>query len=154
MGHRARRDRLTPFPTRPLGATVWPVSDEGVDAVDIVRTVWRTYERQGLAAALSVLPVEVECVAEEGESLRGREAIREHLKRLRETRVEYEPRAHRFERHGEHVIVSGALRRVSPEGLADRTFYWTYHLHDGEIVRIEGFGSREAAVARLDGAPA
>jgi limonene-1,2-epoxide hydrolase len=117
--------------------------------LETVKSFWKALERGGFEAILGWVHDDVEWIAREGLTVRGREELTAHLAELREQEISYEPRSYGFEQHGPWVLVAGGLRTRGPSGLSDVQRHWVYRVQSGLIVHMESFSSREEALRRI-----
>ena len=117
-------------------------------AAEQVRALWDAFASRGLAT-LDRLDDECEWDATPefpDAPARGGREMRAYLERLAQDGVRVEPTLHTCEEIGDHVVVGGRMRVVSPTVLSDSPLFWLYRIRGGRVCRIESYASRRAAL--------
>ena len=79
--------------------------------------------------------------------LDGPDAVAAWWRTLAENGTEIEARPLDYEMRGDCVIVRGYIRHRQNRVLAERMTFWLYEMCDGQIVRMESYPTRDAALA-------
>jgi ketosteroid isomerase-like protein len=122
------------------------------DRKEIVREIWRVYEREGEEAGLEAL---LECCHPDAVFelytagdvvLKGADEMRDFLRRRAEEGAIIEARVHRIAEEGDTVIVRGGIRVRRPGRLADAQVCWRYTF-DGDRIASTRYRPLESADA-------
>ena len=117
-----------------------------------IRKVWEVFETSGPVASTEALMgishenVELRSYIargvarpgeDEGDVIRGREAVIAFLRRTTDEGVSIKARARSFDVEGDSVLVSGSARVVRRDGsFAETKLRWTYRFRDGLVEEI------------------
>jgi ketosteroid isomerase-like protein len=82
-----------------------------------------------------------------GPSLDGPDAVLAWWKSVAASGAEIEARPLDYEVVGDCVIVRGYIRHRENRVLAERMTFWLYEISEGQIVRMESYPTRAAALA-------
>jgi hypothetical protein len=83
-----------------------------------------------------------------GRTLHGHAGLRAYFAGLQRDGVAQDAHAYAFEPVADDVVlVSGALRVQTAQGLQDRQLFWLYRVCGGRLVAAESYTTRAAAVA-------
>ncbi len=116
-----------------MAATVEP------DRIAQVRAIWAAYARGGVEAVRRVAGQEVEWLP------RGRD----QPAGLKDDGPDVSAVVHALESHGSCVLALGGLRTFRAGGFVDVQPSWVYFFSGTRLVRVEGFSTREAALAAI-----
>ena len=124
------------------------------DPVEIVKEAWQRFASGGVPAAQSLLAEDVEWTSRAGSDrlCKGRHALLQHFRQMAVSGTRLEAVGHRFEDHGDCVVVVGRVRLLGPEGLYDIPMSWQVVVRDGLIVCVRA--RRRVEDARADCADA
>jgi ketosteroid isomerase-like protein len=119
--------------------------------VELVRRLWRSFDRDGLDAVLAAVDPDVvwEPYAAGGRALHGPEAVREFYAESAKVGRTSTPEAYSFEAHGDCVLVTGSLRFEQGGALSERQLDWVYFFRGPTLVRAASFPTRDAALAAI-----
>lgn len=87
-------------------------------------------------------------------TLHGREEILAWSDAQRAGGMKLEARPLGYEVVGTFAIVHGSLRQRYNGALSEKQVYWRFGIHDGSIVSMQSFATRDAALADLQSAAA
>ncbi len=118
------------------------------DPVELVKKAWERFATGGAPAALALCAHDLVWVPHDGGEYRGSEALLERFRARAVKGIRVEPIGHRFEDHGDCVVVVGRVRVLGPDGHYDVPMNWQVDVRDGLITRIQA--ERRVEDARAD----
>ena len=125
------------------------------DPVEVVKDAWRRFAAGGAPAAEPLLAPDVVWTPHDGlEPVRGRAALMAHFRAMAMAGTRLEVVGHRFEAHGDCVVVAGRVRVLGPDGLYDVPMNWQVDVRDGRITRLHAERSLQQAREGCDSAVA
>src|SRR4051794_34635992 len=104
--------------------------------VALVERLWDALQRGGVDALVALTDESVvwRPFAAGGRTLRGHRDLRAHFARLQREGVSHRAHPYAFEALGAScVLVAGALRVQTQQGLEDRQLFWLYRVRDGRL---------------------
>ena len=122
-----------------------------MDPVDAVRAMFEAFTEGNLEGVFTVTDDETEFWphAAGGRVFRGRDEIAAYVSELAGRGERHEATLYGIERHGDVILVSGALRVSGPGHLTESQLIWSYRFEDGRLRRACGHPSRAAALEAL-----
>ena len=123
------------------------VSDDPL--VHRVETMWRAYLDDGLEAYLALCDDDCDFVphAGGGRVLHGPDELRAFYAERPNERLE--ATVYSIERHGDAVLITGALRIMRRGSLTESQLAWVYHFSDGRLRTAVSYPSRTDALRAL-----
>ena len=117
------------------------------EPVELVKEAWRRYAVGGVAGVEHLLAPDVVWVPHDrdGVPVRGRAALMASSRAMAMAGTRVEAFGHRFEDHGDCVVVAGRVRVLGPDGLYDVPMNWQVDVRDGRISAVRAERSLEQA---------
>jgi anti-anti-sigma factor len=120
--------------------------------VELVRELWRRFERDGVESALGLVDEDVVYLMqlEGGRVLRGTEDVLALFADAHRRGIGVEARLDALEGRGDDAVVaSGTVRLQGPDGLDETRYHWVFHFADGRLRRLSVYDDREEALSSL-----
>jgi len=126
------------------------------DKVVAVRRLWEAFAEGGVDAVLEVCDPDVEwsLFGTDGQVVRGHDGLRNYMNEVAAHGDQIDADAYTYDPVGDDaVMVSGHVRRRTPQGMTDTQLHWIYRFRDDRLVRFDAYQTREEALraARGDG---
>jgi len=118
------------------------------DLVAQVQAVWEAYARGGVEAMLEVVDDDVEWQPHQagGRVLHGAEEMRAFWAERVTAGERMEPTVYDLQRHGDCVVMTGALRVLSHGRLTESQLAWVYTFDDGRLRTASAYPTRAQAL--------
>jgi ketosteroid isomerase-like protein len=119
------------------------------DNLALARRVFGWFKDRDAEAFLSALHPDIYAhpSLDGGPVLRGRDEVARWWSEFAGDGGDLEARPLDFEQRGDCVLVRGYLRHRDGRTLAESQVFWLCEVRDGQIIRMESFPSRSAALA-------
>ena len=126
------------------------------DKVVAVRRLWEAFAEGGVDAVLEVCDPDVEwsLFGTDGQVVRGHDGLRNYMDEVAAHGDQIDADAYTYDPVGDDaVMVSGHVRRRTPQSMTDTQLHWIYRFRDDRLVRFDAYQTREEALraARGDG---
>ena len=126
------------------------------DKVVAVRRLWDAFAEGGVDAVLEVCDPDVEwsLFGTDGQVVRGHDGLRNYMNEVAAHGDQIDADAYTYDPVGDDaVMVSGHVRRRTPQGMTDTQLHWVYGFRDDRLVRFDAYQTRDEALraARGDG---
>jgi ketosteroid isomerase-like protein len=118
------------------------------DPVTQVQAIWEAYARGGLEAMLDLAGDDVDWRPHQagGRVLHGSDEMRAFYAEREIAGVRMEPTVYELERHGDAVVMTGALRVLSHGRLTESQLAWVYTFSDGRLQSASAYPTRAEAL--------
>jgi anti-anti-sigma factor len=124
---------------------------EDKSPLDVVRELWRRFERDGVESALGLVDEDVVYLMQlgGGRVLRGSDEVLAMFADVRRKGIDLDARLDTLEARGDAVVASGTVRLERPGGLEEGRYHWVFHFAGGRLRRLSMYGDREEALGSL-----
>jgi len=120
--------------------------------IELVNRLWDVFRRDGVEGVLALVDPDVHWrpFAAGGRTFRGAEELRGYFHWMRAAEETQSAEVLGLEAHGDAVLVSGRLHRITANEVSVTDLVWLYRFREGRLVGASAHGSRAAALAAAD----